>query len=80
MEVLISETPVNLGQNQIMIQSVLRSPAKPKITILFENKKRIDVQISLNNVVQHLIKFVMYSTNNIIYISETKIFTNDFVK
>lgn len=54
----ISDTPVNHGQNQIIITSVLHTPIKPKITILFEKKKRINLQLSKNKFEEDVIKFI----------------------
>ncbi|KAJ8979906.1 hypothetical protein NQ317_004900 [Molorchus minor] len=46
-EIPIVDTPVNHGQNQIIISSVLHSPAKPKLTILFEKKQRFPLVLGL---------------------------------
>ncbi|KAH1028266.1 hypothetical protein HUJ05_001640 [Dendroctonus ponderosae] len=45
----ILDTAVNYGSNQIIIQYVLHSPAKPKVHISFGNKRRIISQISKDN-------------------------------
>lgn len=57
-DIPVSDCPVNFGQNQIIVNSVLHSPSRPKITILFEKKKRLNVQISENNFEQDVIDFV----------------------
>ncbi|CAH2019369.1 unnamed protein product [Acanthoscelides obtectus] len=54
----ISDQPLNFGQNQIVIKTVLHSPAKPKIIILFERKQRLLVQISKNNLESDVVNFV----------------------
>lgn len=57
-EIPIVETPVNYGQNQIIITSVLHSPAKPKLSTLFEKKQRFTIQISQNHFEEDIINFV----------------------
>lgn len=54
----IIETAVNYGANQIIINSVLHSPANPKTKILFGKKKRIILQLSQNNLEKDIIDFV----------------------
>lgn len=54
----VSNTAVNFGQNQIIFSLVSHSPANPKITILFEKKKRIHVQLSENNFEIDVVNFV----------------------
>lgn len=64
----IVDYALNYGQNQVIIKPVLHSPAKPKITILFEKKKRVHVQISRNNFEQDVTSFVRnYISPNIKY-------------
>lgn len=54
----IYDIPVNYGSNQLIISSVLYSPVKPKITILFEKKRRFNVQLSKNNFDHDVLNFV----------------------
>lgn len=57
-QITSAEIAVNYGLNQIIINSVLHSPAKAKIEKLFENKQRISVQISNNQFEQDIIEFI----------------------
>lgn len=57
-QIPITDIPVNYGQNQIIINSVFHSPAKPKITNLFDNKQRINVQFSENNFDNDVVNFI----------------------
>lgn len=64
----IADIPVNYGAHQIIIKSVLHSPAKTKITILFEKKKRINVQISQNNFENDILNLIKdYVTPDVQY-------------
>ncbi|CAG9814085.1 unnamed protein product [Phaedon cochleariae] len=56
-EIPIMGTAVNNGLNQIIISSVLHSPWKPKIRILFGKKKRTFLQLSQNNFEKDTIGF-----------------------
>lgn len=54
----ISETAVNYGANQIIIQKVFHSPAKHRITNLFDKKRRITVQFSEDDFEKSVITFI----------------------
>lgn len=54
----IIDIPVNYGANQVIISKVLHSPAKPKLTLLFEKKRRLIVQLSQNNFEDDILKFI----------------------
>nr|CAI5851064.1 unnamed protein product [Callosobruchus analis] len=54
----IAEYAVNQGSNQLIIDMVKHSPAPPKITILFENKQRIQVQFSEANFDNDVFNFI----------------------
>ncbi|KAK4876560.1 hypothetical protein RN001_009066 [Aquatica leii] len=62
-EIPIISTAVNYGQNQIIINSVLHSPANPKTMILFEKRKRISLQLSQNNLEKDVIDFIKNDIN-----------------
>lgn len=67
-EIPISDTAVNLGKNQIFVSSVLHSPSAPKLTTLFENKQRIQIQISKNQFDKDIINFIKeYIAPNVQY-------------
>lgn len=57
-DIPISESPLNYGPNQIIFSLVLHSPAKPKLTILFEKKQRFFVQISKDNFDHDIVNFI----------------------
>lgn len=54
----IIESAVNYGANQVIITSVMHSPAKTKRLILFEKKRRFLVQLSENNFEHDIMQFV----------------------
>ena len=54
----IVDMPVNYGAYQILISSVFHSPSKPKLTILFQKKKRFTIQISQNNFENDILSFI----------------------
>lgn len=67
-DIPIVDCAVNIGQNQIIVSSVLHSPADPKIVILFEKKKRIIAQISENNFERDTVNLIKnYITPDIQY-------------
>nr|CAI5858683.1 unnamed protein product [Callosobruchus analis] len=54
----IAEYAVNQDSNQLIIDMVKHSPAPPKITILFENKQRTQVQFSEANFHNDVFNFI----------------------
>ncbi len=54
----IIETAVNYGSNQIILQQVHHSPARAKIIVLFNKKRRIIVQLSQENFEEDIMKFI----------------------
>nr|CAH7729553.1 unnamed protein product [Callosobruchus chinensis] len=64
----IVEYAVNQGSSQLIIDTVKHSPAPPKITILFENKQRIQVEFSEANFDNDVFNFTRdYIAPDVIY-------------
>lgn len=54
----ITDTPLNIGKNQVIIQLVNHTPSDPRIIELFDDKQRTIVQLSKNNFEHDTIKFI----------------------
>lgn len=54
----IADIPVNYGANQIIMSQTLHSPANPKLSIIFEKKRRLLVQLSVSNFENDVLKLI----------------------
>lgn len=54
----IIDSPVNIGNNQIIVTEVNYDPVTPEVIKLFNSKQRFLVQISKNNFENDVIKFL----------------------
>lgn len=81
--ICLSDSLVNyLLKNQSTFSLVVQTPAKSKLTIIFEKKQRLFVQISKDNFDNDIVKFIKkFVVPNTPYLIMNKAkFMNHFVK
>lgn len=57
-QIPITDSPLNVAKNQIVMQFVAHSPAKPKIEKFHDQRQRITVQLSTQNLERDLVTFI----------------------